>query len=477
MSQVHKTLYLERTHSNFATLLLSFIIIIMDLDGEQLPPQGGQGQGQQQHQGQPQPPGQAAGQVLLPQQQEIPTLMVRLANMFQQMMNNNEALLDLQRQQRAHHVERTRVPHGLNCPQWGADPQKDTTWLGHIQAFDSYVRLTQMTEVVAKEMLVNSIKGVKSNQILGYGPNFRGWEALTYDELKNELSQIFRPAAELSLAKAHYKARKQQPKESLQAYSSAKKSLFLQAYPDTEANTSEDLIDDFISGIANPDVVRTVLNRGPFGTFVEVLTVAMRALGAERELVLLGHKKDTIGLETAMAGTPSYADRQIQSGYRHEPMDVNAIMAEEEYWDDEEEGLTEEQVAQYDLQHDDEYICAMTSPTGEFKGSCFRCGVHGHPAKKCTNPRVAGANRGFRGKGKFSARGRGRTNRGRNWSTRGASRDKKGRYTPGARTGFKKRSGVFELTEGEDPLDPVEEELEQEETEKGENEDFGPGEA
>ena len=36
---------------------------------------------------------------------------------------------------------------------------------------------------------------------------------------------------------------------------------------------------------------------------------------------------------------------------------------------------------------------------------------------------------------------------------------------------------MFELTEGEDPLDPVEEELEKEETEEGEAEDFGPGEA
>ena len=35
---------------------------------------------------------------------------------------------------------------------------------------------------------------------------------------------------------------------------------------------------------------------------------------------------------------------------------------------------------------------------------------------------------------------------------------------------------MFELTEGEDPLDPVEEELEQEEVEGGDNEDFGPGE-
>ena len=168
-------------------------------------------------------PGQGAGQqVVAPQPEEVPTLVVRLANMFQQMMNNNAILLELQQQQRAHHVERTRVPHGLSCPQWGADPQKDSTWLGHLQAFDSYVRLTQMTQGVAKEMLVNSIKGVKSNQILGYGPGFRGWEALSYDALRNELSQIFRPAAELSLAKANYKVRKQSPKESLQAYSSAK---------------------------------------------------------------------------------------------------------------------------------------------------------------------------------------------------------------------------------------------------------------
>ena len=424
-------------------------------------------------------PGQGAGQqVVAPQPEEVPTLVVRLANMFQQMMNNNAILLELQQQQRAHHVERTRVPHGLSCPQWGADPQKDSTWLGHLQAFDSYVRLTQMTQGVAKEMLVNSIKGVKSNQILGYGPGFRGWEALSYDALRNELSQIFRPAAELSLAKANYKVRKQSPKESLQAYSSAKKSLFLQAYPDVNANTSSDLIDDFISGIANPEVVRTVLNRAPFTTFVEVMTVAMRALGAERELVLLGHKKDTIGLETAMIGVQSYADRQIQSGYKHEPMDVNAMTADEEYWD-EEEYFTEEQIAQYDLQHDDEYIYAMSSPTGEFPGNCFRCGVHGHAAKQCTNSRVAGASRGFKGRGRSSFRGRGgRAGRARGWPARGLQRDRKGRYVSGTRTGFKKRSGpVFELTEGQDPLDPVEEERGTEEEEGNEDrEDFGPGE-
>ena len=106
-------------------------------------------------------------------------LVVKLGNMFQQIMNKNAVLIDLQQQQQAQHVAQIRVPHGLQCPTWGAEPQRDSTWLGQLQAFDSYVRLTQISEAVAKEMLVNSTKGVKSNQILGYGLGLQGWEPLS----------------------------------------------------------------------------------------------------------------------------------------------------------------------------------------------------------------------------------------------------------------------------------------------------------
>ena len=406
--------------------------------------------------------------VPLPEPQELPNLVARMEVMFQTQtrtldtLATNQSVLTLLQQQVANQQERLaqdrhRVPRGVQCPVWGADIVRDQSWLGHLQSFRSYGRMTGITDEMAKELLVSSIKGEKSNQCLGLGPGFPGWEQMTYGELQTELTNIFRPASEASLAKTNYKARKQSVQESVQVYASAKKSLYLQAYPTVDANRSVDLIEDFIAGIANYEVIRQVMNKGVFATYAEAASAAMHAVGVERELVHLGHRKDTTGLESQTAGSQSRAERAIQTGMPPEqPMDINAIEEEEE---EEEEG---EILDSFDIQQYEDCLNAL-SVQGQFQGNCFRCQKFGHSARNCTSNARGGTSnlyrrggasrkRGGTTSGMRSGRGRSAYRRGglSRGSSSGTGRDHRGRFVPGNR-GTAGALPVYELSEGADP--------------------------
>ena len=383
----------------------------------------------------------------------------RQNELFQQMI--------LHEQQRNQHRQlRDRLPPGTRSPQWGGDSNQDPSWNMHLQSFNSFIRLTGTTDAVAKELLVTSVKGAKSNLLLGMGPGAIGWDQLSYEQLQAELTAIFRPAAEQSMARAMYKERKQTINESVQSYASAKKAMYLQAYPDANAQIAQDLINDFISGMINPDVIRSVLNRGPFSTLSEATNVSLQAVGTERELVQLGFKKDTTGLESQATYNPSKAEIQLQTGIRQsEPMDVNALAAEIEELDFENEEVTET-VDQADIQQYEYCLNALTN-NGVFAGNCFRCGVYGHAARTCTRlPNSRRGGRAGRARGGRGTRG-GRTVTTQyrpsggpaTRSTRWPTRDNKGKFLSHNRRGGQPQQnnqGLYEMIEGEDPSEIVE---------------------
>ena len=364
------------------------------------------------------------------------------------------------------------LPAGTRAPQWGGDVQRDTSWDMHLQAFNSYVRLTNMSDHMAKEMLVTSVKGPKSNLLLGLGPGAIGWDQMSFAELQVELTAIFRPAAEYSIARNNYKARKQAASESVQAYASAKKSLYLQAYPKASAQTATELTNDFISGLINPDVIRSVLNKAPFKTLAEATNAALQATGAEQELVQLGFKRDTTGLESQASYNASRAEMELQTGIRAEPMDVNALATEFEEVDlgEEIENLDLADIRQY------EHCLNALTNNGVFEGNCFRCGTYGHSARNCTKFPVAkrggrasgrsrpGFTRGSRAGAAPYRPSRGGNPRAANWP----ARDNKGKFWSSNKRGGRpqQQHGVYELAEGQDPVEEVEPEEGEEDFQK-----------
>ena len=367
-------------------------------------------------------------------------------------------IVQQEQQRQQHRAHRDQIPSGTRAPCWGADQIKDSSWDMHLQAFNSYVRLTRMSDEMAKEMLVTSVKGPKSNLLLGLGPGAVGWDNLSYRDLQTELTAIFRPAAEYSMARNNYKARKQATTESVQAYAAAKKSLYLQAYPQANAQTATELTNDFISGLVVPEVIRQVLNKGPYNSLSAATNAALQATGAERELVQLGFKKDTTGLESQASYNPSRAEIELQTGIRAEPMDVNALAPELDELDLEDDQT--DNVDQIDIQQYEFCLAALTN-NGIFAGNCFRCGIYGHSARNCS--KFPATRRGGRtGRSRGSGRG-GRSTTGQYRSGRGGAprpsqwpaRDNKGKFLKrgGRPTQQYQSHGFNELIEGEDPPD------------------------
>ena len=279
-----------------------------------------------------------------------------------------------------------------------------------------------------KGTLYCSIGGVASQLLTGLGPNtpaFNG--AANLEQYLDQLTAVFRPATEVSLAKQKFRARKQNSAESVQVYWSVKKRLFETAYPvDFGAGRLEQFLEGFVDGLCNDQVFERVKDQGPYNTAQEVLDAALKAVATQRLAVAQGRKRDAGGLGTTVFqvdGDEPNLGLKNKNNDTPEKMDMSYI---NQINDDVDQLLEDdpESVADIVAEH-----LSQINLTGEFKGTCWTCQDYGHSSRYCPK------------KSRFN-RGRGATPRGASGSrsirkpfrrpagTSLPRRDKKGQFLP-----------------------------------------------
>ena len=154
-----------------------------------------------------------------------------------------------------------------------------------------------------KCILFKSITGRKSELVQPVAPGTDAFtQAETFEDYLALFDKIFRPASETNLARSRFKKRVQNPRESVQSFAAAKRSLYAQAYPGQPDESI--LIDSFIDGLYHPQVsrmtsVRTTSER--YTSIDQCLSAALDCVAAERRLIDHGKQEDIGGLATPVA--------------------------------------------------------------------------------------------------------------------------------------------------------------------------------
>ena len=231
------------------------------------------------------PPQQPAG----PQQVNEQQLANVLANAVAAALAGAEVAREQREMERAaarNALEATRraekPPAGLRSPVFtgGAD---SGGWASFTEQFHTYVLQAQLTEQNAKFALFRAISGRAADLIIGMGSQSNIFRDSNFVEYCAHLGLIFRPSSEQTLARSRFQERRQQVQESVQAFSAAKRSLWMLAYP--EARDESVLVESFLQGLSNGDVMRNTLNFGPFNTLAAVTNRAMQSVGVERQMI------------------------------------------------------------------------------------------------------------------------------------------------------------------------------------------------
>ncbi len=233
-----------------------------------------------------------------------------------------------------------------------------------------------------KASLFCSIGGVASQLLTGLGPTTAAFDgAATLDDYLAELTAVFRPATEVSLAKQKFRARKQHQQESVQVYHSIKKRLYECAYPvDFLAGRHDQFIESFIDGLANDSVFERVKDQGPHANPQAVLDSALKAVATQRLAVAQGRKKDVGGLGTTVFQVDGDEPQLGLKGNKYdsaEKMDlslINQINAEVANLFEDDPDTAADIVAEH---------LSQLQLTGSFDGSCWTCNQYGHSSRYC----------------------------------------------------------------------------------------------
>ena len=262
----------------------------------------------------------------------------------------------------------------------GADKTSWETFKAQWKAFSGLLygnnpTVEQTAELKASIFL--NITEDASQLLTGLGPGSDTFNAATtVNDYLGVLTNVYRPAAEISLAKQKFRARKQQPKEAVQYYHSVKKRLFETAYPeDFVANRHSVFIEEFSDGLHNDAVFSNVRDHAPYNTAAEVLNQALKAVATERLAVAQGRKRDAGGLGTALF--QSDADEPNLGARAHdkpEAMDLSMIEEEVHQLIDQDPQQAEDLLSEH---------LANLQLAGTFNGTCWSCGEFGHSSKFC----------------------------------------------------------------------------------------------
>ena len=299
-------------------------------------------------------------------------LMDQMRNDRGETLLKNQEVLHAQLAQLVEHAgHQGKRGHAGRPPTWGNKEDEDTTWSSFVSRFKAWCITEGVSDDMAKSYLFQSIRGQPAAMILNLEPGSHKYETSTAAQYFAEMDGVFRPESESEMSRSVYKARKQGPLESIQAYYTSKKMLFMLAFPSKDANTDSELQHDLASGIINERVAHTVMvDPGSYTTYAAQLKRATQAVAAERNLQNIGMSSNKQGLATSGAVKANLSTYQLtQGGTGPEAMDISAVDPDADLYDEEYEAL----------------INAVNTG-GTFPGHCFKCGQKGHTIARCDKP-------------------------------------------------------------------------------------------
>ena len=320
----------------------------------------------------------------------------------------------------------------LRLPKW-CGRAEDGHFASHIIAFRHYLNASPQPDDVAKALFGLSIGGAARDLIADLSADSPIFLEMSLDRYIATIREIFTPASEIELARQRYAERKQLANESVQHFCSIKTSLFRIAYPTEPANHTI-LLQGFVQGLLNKEVLRAVMREGPYTDIGSALSRAQRAVATERFLVGQSYTTDKSGLSTTMVSPPTAtaADgtQLIAAPTPAEAMDIDNLNLNEIDTILSDPEMTVDFVT--------EAINAINA-TGQFQGICWGCGSFGHQKASC--PKKGGGT----GAGARGGRGRGVAWGGRGWRG-GPRRDQRGRFVAGAGRGRNSNNEISQYT-------------------------------
>ena len=281
-------------------------------------------------------------------------------------------------------------------PKYTHCPSNRQTWQGFITRRKRWGKLYAFDETsdarVLKESLMLSLEGVAGEMATSMATD-EEIDAMTYDQLIKNLTDLFQPPAESELAKSEFRGRKQGNREDIMSYLSQKEALFKRAYPTKEVQSLNTLVEEAIKGLVNRTIRKQLTverYRTTFTNFQQLRERAASCVAAEHAL-----------LDAGIADSTSY-----------DGLSATSVISKGGWtkWDADDDSMDISTVSR--MNERSCYNCGKTGhvrancpapkkksqvgtkgSTGAkkpFKGTCNRCGRTGHVAKKCFAKKTKG---------------------------------------------------------------------------------------
>ena len=202
-----------------------------------------------------------------------------------------------------------------------------------------------------KTALLYSLKGGAAERASTIGRGTEAFAAIAgWNGMMIALRNIFAPQADSEISRVAFRAQRQNPKEDIVSYLTAKISLWRCAYPLPAQRQYDQLLDACIDGMFNKVIKRLVRRHNPRNQ-ADLITVATNAVAAERYAYSGGYSECTSldGLTTIIETTQG---KQFDlANNKSEPMEVDAMREARE------------------------------------ARKCYNCNIRGHLAKDCRKPK------------------------------------------------------------------------------------------
>ena len=201
-------------------------------------------------------------------------------------------------------------------------------WRLHEEALEVWRALNPVADAPhpwQKNAILFSLVGSAAERVSVVG---RGTDAFTnaadWAAYMTLVRNLFQPVADSEISRIAFRSRKQDPREDVGSYLTAKAALWRAAYPDDAQRSFNTLLDEAINGLANK-VIKRMVRRAVPADEQELMAAATGAVASERYAYAGGYSESTSmdGLTTVIetAHRRNYPQRMDDV----EPMEVDAM--------------------------------------------------------------------------------------------------------------------------------------------------------